>query len=158
MDVRVGEALTKSTKSRASCGGAMMKAVVENGKFDDAVSLGLVLSREWSAVLDRLAVKEQIMQKRQDDGLRRKRRGERGEEKEKRLQGAAKSIQEVRRRSKNPASCCVSLSPSVEGQQLWRGPCVGQKFHRAAAGGFGVRRCGAGPWLPKCRVGELHVY
>lgn len=54
-----------------------MKAVVENGKFDDAVSLGLVLSREWSAVLDRLAVKEQIMQKRQDDGLRRKRRGER---------------------------------------------------------------------------------
>lgn len=38
-----------------------MKAVVENGR---AAGLGLVLAREWSAILDdRLAVKRQIMQR-----------------------------------------------------------------------------------------------
>lgn len=57
----MGEALTKSTKSRASCGGAMARAVVENGDAAER-GLALVLSREWSAVLDRLAVKEEIMQ------------------------------------------------------------------------------------------------
>lgn len=62
-NVRVGEALTKSTKSRASCGGAMVKAVVENGRADDATKLGLDLVREWRAILDRLAVKEKIMQR-----------------------------------------------------------------------------------------------
>lgn len=55
----------------------MMKAVVENGTVDDAMELDVVLSREWSAILDRLAVKKQIMQKTQDDRPRRRRRGER---------------------------------------------------------------------------------
>lgn len=83
-----------------------MKAVVENGKVDDdAIKLGLVLLREWSAVLDRLAVKEQIMQRRrQETRLRRRRR----------------ECKRVRRRGEIPASCCV-LSSSVEGQQLSEG-------------------------------------
>jgi hypothetical protein len=46
LGLRVGEALTKSTKSRASCGGAMMKVVVEKGEAVDATKLDLVLSRE----------------------------------------------------------------------------------------------------------------
>jgi hypothetical protein len=71
-NVRVGEALTKSTKSRAACGGAMMRAVVENG--DDAV---LVINlkgdaRDWMDVRDRLAAEERIMQ---GNGMKERKRG-----------------------------------------------------------------------------------
>lgn len=122
MSVRVGEALTKSTKSRASCGGAMMKAVVENGKVDDVTRLGLALSRELSAIFERLAVKDQIMQMRRQDSHRLRRKRRRNQFRE--LPNQSKRCgEEVKFQP-----VVASISRQVwRGSQLWRrGPWLGK--------------------------------
>jgi hypothetical protein len=123
----------------------MMKAVVENGTVDDAMELGLVLSREWSAILDRLAVKEQIMQKRQDDGPRRK-RGER--------EASTGSCQINPRGAEKRPKCSQLLRRCLAkcgGAAALEGSLVGQKFHQrpleasgcgAAGPGHGCRSAG----------------